>query len=224
MPSPGGLYRLSFGVDLIGNYSLGVSFRGSQTQYQEDGSLNLGVPVKGSPFDLTVLPGRPDARQVSLAGPGVDTSTVGVRTEFTVTLRDRFGNQILAPGHGLAMFPYVMRVIIQGGGENVVTEGQCVLSPEQGAGMICKRTGDNPTSTVRCLAPAGWHQIHTALFPVSSSLLAPVVACCRPPCTLCAQCCPSSPVLPKSAPLDPSFRCLTMGPPRALLAPVAARN
>jgi hypothetical protein len=51
-----GLYRVNFGLDRAGNYTLSVTFKG-QLQQDEAGNEILGPHIKGSPYILTVLPG-----------------------------------------------------------------------------------------------------------------------------------------------------------------------
>ncbi|CAG9463240.1 unnamed protein product [Pedinophyceae sp. YPF-701] len=146
--STGGVYRLALGVDLIGNYTLDVTFRGSPEEYNEDGTPNVGVPIRGSPFRLTVLPGRVDSRQSRLHGTGVTAATVGVTTSFTATLRDRYGNELLPPSFALNIFPYVLRTRLVGGGATIVADAECTLSAAQGTGLVCRAVpGSNPTST-----------------------------------------------------------------------------
>eukprot|EP00753_Platysulcus_tardus_P004191 PLAT12524.5.p1 GENE.PLAT12524.5~~PLAT12524.5.p1 ORF type:complete len:1079 (+),score=475.37 PLAT12524.5:995-4231(+) len=67
---------------LAGDYSLAVSLR----------TNGLLVPMKGSPFGLTVAAGPPSALRSAVEGDGLTSGQAGSRARMTVTARDAFGN------------------------------------------------------------------------------------------------------------------------------------
>ena len=87
-----GVYRVGFGLDRAGNYTLSVTFKGT-LGVDESGNQILGPHVKGSPYLLTVLPGPSRAMFTTVTGPALKSLTVGELNEFTIIARDRFGNR-----------------------------------------------------------------------------------------------------------------------------------
>lgn len=87
-----GLYRVNFGLDRAGNYTLSVTFKGELGR-DEAGNEILGPHIKGSPYLLTVLPGPTRAMFTTVAGPAISEVTVGELSQFSIVARDIFGNR-----------------------------------------------------------------------------------------------------------------------------------
>lgn len=51
-----------------------------------------GEHVADSPYPIKVLPGPPSARHSTVTGAGKYTATAGATAEFTVEVRDAYGN------------------------------------------------------------------------------------------------------------------------------------
>jgi hypothetical protein len=73
-----GAYSIKFKENIAGFYVVSIKQR--------------GVEIKGSPFNIRILPGTVYSRECTAAGEGLDEPQVGKEKSFVITLRDKFGN------------------------------------------------------------------------------------------------------------------------------------
>ena len=100
MSNNDGTYEVSYTVTFAAMYTLSI----------EQG----GLQIKGSPFELSIVPGKLLPSACTCQGGGFAGGMAGIPTTYTIVARDLFGNQLLEGGAQWTVHVYTAKDLLLG--------------------------------------------------------------------------------------------------------------